>query len=72
MTTSNPKTREDYGANFVYHNKRLFIGWRVAGKSRVGAWLGTINTDGATDEHRSTNPITTDRLRVYAYSNGYE
>lgn len=79
MDSHNLRILERDGANFIYRNKRLFIGWRNSGIPRAEARLGCINEDEAARDYTNndrrattTDSTTTDWLRVYTSSDGPE
>lgn len=69
MPASNLRVLHRDEANFIYRDKRFFIGYLTWEDNRTEAWLGEITYDRATREDTKT---TTDWLRIYMSSNGPE
>lgn len=69
MPVNNLRNLHRDGANFIFRNQRLFIGWHVWDDRRTEAWLGVLNNDAAGREGAQT---TTDWLRIYTSSDGPE
>jgi hypothetical protein len=75
------RARDRDGANFVYRDNRLLIGWRTSKiiqidstpeTLRIEAWLGEISAGEAASMLMPMNPVTTYWLRVYTSSDGSE
>ena len=76
---SNLRTCKHDGANLVYRDNRLLIGWRTSRilqtettpeTLRTEAWLGEVSPGEAAGDYLSPHRTTTDFLRFYTSSDG--